>query len=300
MDWTTPLRSQQLDFVARLNSGHLLHCDLPNLHSELVILPKKIANTLQEQSNGDSNKLYEAAEKFAIEARLGNRITVAKPSVVDNRAVDFTLSANPSMSIRVKSTQGQLQDVHWLVSPEELEQNAAILCLLFLDPLDSEAAEYRVVWAGFIPTSMVEGSKNPVLFMLDNLLYIGGLSSYLESFKLSKKEKIEIQDTSSLSAWLPELEPQDLERGDRAAWKTRFIKWAQTIVLNASTESIRFYLYDLLNTQYYRQTLWKLYYKREKETFATARSKERDAIAKQLDEQAENIMFDLAGLNKNE
>ena len=42
MDWTTPLRAQQADFIQRLKSGHLLHCEIQGQHSELTVISEDV------------------------------------------------------------------------------------------------------------------------------------------------------------------------------------------------------------------------------------------------------------------
>ncbi|MCE2719132.1 MAG: hypothetical protein ACK6A9_14265 [Dolichospermum sp.] len=41
MDWTTPLKAQQTDFIQRLKSAKLLHCDEKGQHSELTVISGK-------------------------------------------------------------------------------------------------------------------------------------------------------------------------------------------------------------------------------------------------------------------
>ena len=38
MDWTTILKAQQTDFIQRLKSGDLLHCEKEGQHSELTVI----------------------------------------------------------------------------------------------------------------------------------------------------------------------------------------------------------------------------------------------------------------------
>ncbi len=38
MDWTTPLKAQQVDFIQRLKSGFLLNCETQGQHSELTVI----------------------------------------------------------------------------------------------------------------------------------------------------------------------------------------------------------------------------------------------------------------------
>ena len=38
MDWTTPLKAQQTDFIQRLKSAKLLHCAEKGQHSELTVI----------------------------------------------------------------------------------------------------------------------------------------------------------------------------------------------------------------------------------------------------------------------
>jgi hypothetical protein len=57
MDWITPLRSQQADFIQRLKSGHLLHCETVGQHSELSVISGQTLKQLVDFC-------WEMAEKY--------------------------------------------------------------------------------------------------------------------------------------------------------------------------------------------------------------------------------------------
>ena len=47
MDWTTPLKAQQTDFIQRLKSAKLLHCDEKGQHSELTVISDERSKPLR-------------------------------------------------------------------------------------------------------------------------------------------------------------------------------------------------------------------------------------------------------------
>lgn len=292
MDWTTPLRSQQMDFIERLKSGHLLHCNLNGRYSELRIIPHPFPS--QDEPSMDSF-LDRQLGKEALKAGLDDFIA----ELDSDRDSDFSLTSNPRAKIRAIACRDAQKVIQWSATAEEL-QNNAVLVYFLIQPIPGEnPAKYRLILAGFLPTNTIGLPQGSVIFTLDNFLYAGGLHSYLESLNCGKKEKIEIYNASSLRYWLPELDDAELERGDREEWKQRFISWLQNLVLKSERENLRLHLYDLLNTDYYRKTLWQLYLHRERQILVAAGNEEFQLIIQQSDLDAENMMFELTGLSKN-
>lgn len=48
MDWITLLRSLQSDFIKRLSSGCLLHCEIEGQYSELTVISGERLKTLRD------------------------------------------------------------------------------------------------------------------------------------------------------------------------------------------------------------------------------------------------------------
>jgi hypothetical protein len=70
MDWTTPLRSQQADFIERLKSGHLLYSDLEGTHSKLT--------TISDENETLESLLeftWDLTEKFKVQSHVKNTFT---------------------------------------------------------------------------------------------------------------------------------------------------------------------------------------------------------------------------------
>jgi len=309
MDWTTPLRSQQADFIERLKLGHLLSVPTEGLHSEAIALSGATLERLQrscwlavERARVDFREtLGRAIAHAALAARLGDFIREVTLEPLDKLRVDFTLAANPAAGIRLQICQGSEDAAQWSIDAEEVEQNSVLVCVLVQPEVRDRREQYRLIFAGFLPTKMIQLRDRSTSFAMDNLLYIGGLQSYLESLNIDvREEKIELADTSSLSNWLPVLTSEELELKSQQEWKQGFIRWIQDLALHAPTHKIKLYLYDLLNTQYYRQTLWKLYRDREFALEQAITAEEVARIIERTNAKTEDVMFELAGLSKND
>jgi hypothetical protein len=302
MDWTTPLRSQQMDFIKRLKSGHLLHCDLHGRYSELRTffhfhtLPLLEGSLVADGNSieGKDSRVEEQLGKKCLQAYLGDFVADSE----DDGRTDLILTSNPGVRIRVVTCPDTQKPAEWSVEAEDIQRNSVLVFILLQTSQPNSPSEHRAILAGFLPTMTIAIQLENAIFTLDNLLYCGGLYSYLESLNYNKKEKIEIKDTSSLLNWTPNLEPGELQRGNREEWKQKFIQWLQAIVLGSDREDLRLHLYDLLNTQYHREALWKLYVKRERQIYDEKLSQEIDVIIQASDRHAENLMLELAGLSQ--
>ncbi len=225
MDWTTSLRSQQADFIQRIQSNpeSLLRWGRGK-HGELKVIPPDILKQLREFSwlmvDKYKNTKATAREVFSnqLKGKLGEEVTKECLGVFYYRIkydtmlngdgkVELTLTNNQKIGIRVKTSYGQGNKISWLLNPEQVEQNKVFVCVLL--PQDGEGqdfdefkSEYSPIMAGFLPTALinrmvqkgeletqlVNGNK---LFKLTlkHLLYGGGLRSYLESLDRVEGEK---------------------------------------------------------------------------------------------------------------
>ncbi|WP_300001280.1 tetratricopeptide repeat protein, partial [Anabaena sp. AL09] len=197
MDWTTILKAQQTDFIQRLKSGDLLHCEKEGQHSELTVISGErlkqlrdfcweMANKFKQQSdvkniffNNMKGKLGEEVVKIC----LGDFVTEVdyeKYSSGDGK-IDFTLTSDSSVGIQVKTRYGYFDKVQWTIDREEIEKNAVLVCILCQEEFSDTEKEYRFIMAGFLPTNMIQYAFNEAILGIDELLYPGGLRGYLDS-----------------------------------------------------------------------------------------------------------------------
>lgn len=290
MDWTTPLRSQQADFYQRLQLNQLLTLQIPGLFGEC----KRFSASEVASWGLSGDHWIQFLAKKTLKVYLDRFIT----EVQGDRGMDFHLTHYTHLGLRLKTAafEDNLAPVEWYITPEERDRNVAIVFILH-PPNLQDLNEYPLILAGFLPTFLLKGDNLKKAWDIPHLLYGGGLRSYLESLHNIQPQKIDLEDTASLNNWLPDLQPQDLQQASEATWKQEFIQWVQTLALNDSTDALRLYLYDLLNTQYYRQTLWQLYYKRSQAIAKLTEPQQiQDAIA-QHDAKAESVMLELAGVS---
>ncbi|MBK1987805.1 tetratricopeptide repeat protein [Sphaerospermopsis aphanizomenoides BCCUSP55] len=196
MDWITLLRSLQSDFLQRLKSGSLLHCEAEGQHSELTIISGKRLKALREfcwlmaekykrtspvRDVFISNLKGKLGEEV-VKERLADFITEVdyeKRFGGDGKS-DFTLTSNPALGVEVKSRHGTIDKVRWSVSAEEVEKNAVIVCILIQEEVNEAQSEYHLFLAGFLPTKMIKLKTGIISFGINQLLYGGGLLCYLE------------------------------------------------------------------------------------------------------------------------
>ncbi|MBR8827442.1 MAG: SUMF1/EgtB/PvdO family nonheme iron enzyme [Gomphosphaeria aponina SAG 52.96 = DSM 107014] len=194
MDWKTPLRNLQADFIERLKVNQLLHCKRAGNHSELTVISGdkleelyRICTNLVErykwapQEQVFVNKLKSMLSEEVVRERLSDFVT---PIVDDEKRelqIDFTVTSDPSVGIKVEAIQGNIDTGRWWISKEEAEKNAVIVCVWIKEEIKENKKKYDVVLAGFIPTTMSNGMNEAMSFGIDELLYGGGLKGYLES-----------------------------------------------------------------------------------------------------------------------
>ncbi|MEH2413868.1 tetratricopeptide repeat protein [Nostoc sp.] len=201
MDWITLLRSLQSDFIKRLTSGCLLHCETEGQYSELTIISGERLKALREFC-------WLMAEKYKrvspvrdvfisyLKGKLGEE--VVKERLADfitevdyekrfggDGNIDFTLTSDPSIGIEVKSRHGNIDRVRWSISSEEVEKNAVVVCILIQEDVSEAQSEYHLFLAGFLPTRMIKLKTGKISFGIEQLLYGGGLWCYLEQLQSS-------------------------------------------------------------------------------------------------------------------
>ncbi|HIK06106.1 MAG TPA: tetratricopeptide repeat protein [Trichormus sp. M33_DOE_039] len=206
MDWITLLRSLQSDFIKRLSSGCLLHCETEGQYSELTVISGDRLKALR-------NFCWQMAEKYKrvspvrdvfisyLKGKLGEE--VVKERLADlitevdyekrfggDGKIDFTLTSDPSIGVEVKSRHGSIDKVRWSISSEEVEKNAVVVCILIQEPVHEAQSEYHLFLAGFLPTQMIKLKTGSISFGIEQLLYAGGLYSYLEFLQNKNKHHV--------------------------------------------------------------------------------------------------------------
>jgi tetratricopeptide (TPR) repeat protein len=206
MDWTTPLKQQQLDFVKRLKSGHLLHCDRDYLYSEVTVIGDKILQELITDSKQIATKyesIYPVHEIFTtifrgklgektFLIRFGDLVTpiLEKETLTKKNKVNFVLKVLPHIHIHVKSCGGNIEKIKWCFTEEEVKHSAVLVCLYCLQEFSAQNLDYSLILAGFFPTEMITISEQLLSLDISDLLYGGGLRAYLNSLGNSKSNYI--------------------------------------------------------------------------------------------------------------
>ena len=202
MDWTTILKAQQTDFIQRLKSGDLLHCEKEGQHSELKVISgerlKQLRNFCWEMANKFKQQ-YDVKNIFfnnmkgklgeeVVKIRLGDFVTKVdyEKRIGGDGKIDFTLTSDSSIGIQVKTRYGNCDQVQWTIDREEIEKNSVLVCILCQEEFSDMEKEYGLIIAGFLPTNMIKSAANEAIVGIDELLYPGGLRGYLESFIFHK------------------------------------------------------------------------------------------------------------------
>jgi tetratricopeptide (TPR) repeat protein len=209
MDWIPLLRHLQSDFISRLKSGCLLHCEAEGQHSELTI----ISGERLRQLRGFCWKMAEKYKRVSpvrdvfisfLKGKLGEE--VVKERLADfitevdyekrlggDGNIDFTLTENSVIGIEVKSRYGSIDKVKWSVSSDEVQKNSVIVCILIKEEVNEAQSEYHLFLAGFLPTQMIKLKTGRIAFGIEQLLYGGGLRFYLEEKLKSSKHNFQKQ-----------------------------------------------------------------------------------------------------------
>ena len=201
MDWTVPLRSQQQEFVRRLKLGPaaLSCCQAEGCYSELTLLADEqlshlrdscwqIAKQKRQHSTADIRKgfIQDLPTQLgrAVVANWFDRSAISEVDPENrldgNSEVDFTLTADPTVGIRVKTYQGPIEQAQWIVDAREIEVNALLICILVQEPIKESQEKYTLIAAGFLPTNLIQRNGKQATLKIDDLLYSGGVQSYLD------------------------------------------------------------------------------------------------------------------------
>jgi tetratricopeptide (TPR) repeat protein len=202
MDWITLLRSLQSDFIKRLSSGCLLHCEIEGQYSELTVISGERLKTLRDfcwQMAEKYKRVSPVRDVFisylkgklgeeVVKERLADLITEVdyEKRIGGDGKTDFTLTANPTIGIEVKSRHGNIDRVRWSISAEEVEKNAVVVCIFIQEDVNEAQSAYHLLLAGFLPTQMIKLKTGKISFGIEQLLYGGGLWGYLEQLQASR------------------------------------------------------------------------------------------------------------------
>lgn len=188
MDWTTVLRSQQVDFIRRLQCPsailhQLTNPQLKGYHCELTVVSGEILAQICQPGEAVA-ALKQALASLAIQNYLDPLITPI--NIADKKGSDspiyFRITSEPKIRIIVKIDCGDLETIRWQVNRPEMEDCAATVCLLIPGNLPGDLlADPRVIWAGFLPLEMIKWKNGEASVKIEDLLYSGGLRVYLQS-----------------------------------------------------------------------------------------------------------------------
>ncbi|MEP0872736.1 hypothetical protein NDA01_23230 [Trichocoleus desertorum AS-A10] len=90
------------------------------------------------------------------------------------------LAANPAISIQVKACHTKANKIQWVVSKAEVEKNSVVVCIWIREEVNEAQPEYHLFLAGFLPTGMIQLQDGQAVLGLEDLLYGGGLRSFIE------------------------------------------------------------------------------------------------------------------------
>ncbi|NEU76135.1 tetratricopeptide repeat protein [Hassallia byssoidea VB512170] len=240
MDWITLLRSLQSDFIKRLPSGCLLHCQTEGQYSELTIISGERLKSLRdfcwlmaEKYKRTSpvrdvfiNNLKGKLGEEVVKERLADYITEVdyEKRFGGDGNIDFTLSCDRAIGIEVKSRHGSIDRVRWSVSSEEVEKNAVVVCILIQEEVNEAQPEYHLFVAGFLPTQMIKLKTGRISFGIEQLLYGGGLFGYLEQLQFAENHHFSKQQKNQFRHYIysEDLTQLHVKQGDECFQKREY------------------------------------------------------------------------------
>jgi len=208
MDWTTPLRSLQADLIARLHSDaavlhHLTNPQLRGYFSEMTIVSGaelaqvrqncwSVADRLKHLSGQPIYDIFishfyatmgELVARKYLDGLLVNVDRSGKGSDFSrsDRLLRVSVDNSGGSSILLQVSHGHVDAVRWELSAQSRDKNTVLLCILIREPVTEVQLSYQVVMAGFLPFDMVAFNHGIATIAMDELLYAGGLKSYLTS-----------------------------------------------------------------------------------------------------------------------
>ncbi|BAY67166.1 heat shock protein DnaJ domain-containing protein (plasmid) [Calothrix brevissima NIES-22] len=225
MDWINLQQQLQDDFTKRLSLNSNLLNSLSDINNELKIYPNEFRIVYGEDLKNIIKYCWEITDKFkktsqksvyenfvnnlqgklgelVVKQYLGNLVTAIDLQIKlgGDGKVDFRLTSEPSLGIQVKVRSGEFNFVKWSVDVEEINNNSVIICLLIPEKITILQQKYCLIFAGFIPVSLINGSGTKVSLGINDLLYIGGLKKYLSSLQSNNCTLKKIEFTPAYQA----------------------------------------------------------------------------------------------------
>ncbi|AFW94608.1 pentapeptide repeat-containing protein [Dolichospermum sp. UHCC 0352] len=197
LDWTIPLKFLQSDFINRLKSNELLYCPTEGRHSEITKIYGKKRDEVRDfcwkmvakYRNEDPKLIFINTMKGklgeeVVKSCLGDLVRSVNYNVLPggDGKVDL-ITYNSNIGIQVKATHSsRIDTARWFISKDELQNNAVLACVLITEPIRDDQADFNLVFAGFLPTNMIYLENDRTSVPITELLYSGGLRTYLEIF----------------------------------------------------------------------------------------------------------------------
>ncbi len=215
IDWTIFLKTQQLDFISRIKSNYLLISDDKNQFTELINCQNKLLESVikschqiikQYELISDDEKLFNnlfqnQLGKFIFKYYFSDLINeIIFNDDFAEQKVDFTLKKNAEFCLKIKTSNNIINDLKWWFSSDEIKQNNLLVCYFSPQIFKSNYVEYPVILAGFLPTNLIENKEQSQYFALHQLLYSGGLKTYLNSFNTTNFNPISITKNSNINS----------------------------------------------------------------------------------------------------
>jgi tetratricopeptide (TPR) repeat protein len=219
MDWLQLLQEQQRDFLDRLQSHHLLHSNKAGRHSEVVTISgdkleqiKSLCRHLisryqLDRVNRDYSFIFQQllAQKLAekvIAFRLANLIDLVnfKKEYSQKLTSNITLSINTQLNLKVKVIDYKQKtlpnNLKYFIEPQEIEADRIFIFAIVprVDTFSTKGIE--VIIAGFFPCNLLKNTdKFQHKIEFANLLYSGGILSYLTQVNQSNSDYLQLAQT---------------------------------------------------------------------------------------------------------
>lgn len=209
MDWTLPLRVQQADLVKRLNADlidktsfgkSLLRSEVSGSFSELTVISGELLEQLRGiidrelfdniQSGLPLNN-FSIADLITVYSRnkmielllknqFSSHLKIINLFSQNENSISLCLCKNSSVNISLVVSQGDLENIYWVIDREIILKNELIIFLAIDKFFTKKDDEYNLIFTGFLPTNLIENQDEKIKITMSELLYGGGLSAYLE------------------------------------------------------------------------------------------------------------------------
>jgi tetratricopeptide (TPR) repeat protein len=211
MDWLKILQEQQQDFIERLQSHHLLHSSKAGRHGEVITITgeilEKIKNLCQQlivkyeldRSRWEYSFIFQQilAQKLAektIAYRLANSIDLVsfKKEYPQKLVANISLATNSELSLKVKVITGSKTDIQYFIEPKEFRNDRIFVFAIIPEKINFLATNIEVIVSGFLPSNNLTITEDPLKIGLKDLLYSGGLTSYLNNTELPEIDSLRL------------------------------------------------------------------------------------------------------------